>query len=264
MQVQKRDFDPYELNQLLKYSLNPNQFSATIQDPVEYLTGHVQFRDLDLHVSPDVLIPRVETEELVDLILNFVETLDNPFSVKIADVGTGSGAIGLSLAVELATKLTTFEVILGDISAPALRIAQQNAQELLSDELLERKVKFVESDLLTRFPMGPYTVIVANLPYIPSSRIPTLDTSVKEYEPWLALDGGDDGLDIISRLLNEVSDYLADEGRVFLEIDDSHTADQLEVLAPDFTVTINKDSANKNRFAILSKKLPETNAASGY
>lgn len=135
-----------------------------------------------------------------------------------------------------------------------MQVAQQNAQELLSDSWLAQTVSFVQSDLLSRFPSGPYDIIVANLPYIPSSRIPTLDPSVKDHEPWLALDGGDDGLDLISLLMNQAEEYLSATGHIFLEIDHTHTTENLAQLSPTFSVTVVPDSAGQNRFAILKQK----------
>jgi release factor glutamine methyltransferase len=158
--------------------------------PVPYLTGTRAFYDLDFAVTPDVLIPRPETEHLVESALQWAQ---GRHDVRLVDVGTGSGAIAVTLAVHLPEA----RVWAVDVSAAALDVARRNAIRHGAAE----RITFVQGDLLEPLIAAdqPVDLIAANLPYIASDELKTL--SVAQFEPLLALDGGADGLDYIRRLL---------------------------------------------------------------
>lgn len=175
--------------------------------PVAYLLGSRPFYDRLFRVSPHVLIPRPETEILVDLALKWSRAHARQ-NLRLIDVGTGSGVIG----VMLAAKLPEAFVIAADVSGAALSIAQENGADLPN-------LAFVQADLLTSFG-GRFDLIASNLPYIASAELNILE--VARFEPGVALDGGADGLDLIRALLDQVPRRLATPGLLLLE----HGADQ--------------------------------------
>lgn len=178
------------------------------REPVAYLIGRKEFYGLDFVVDKRVLIPRPETEMLVDLLLAHLQANPNKRFV-IADVGTGSGAIAVTTAVH-ATNTHIYGL---DISPDALAVARENGRRLAPDARLE----FLRSDLLAALP-EPADVIVANLPYVTDAEYTDLEPEVREYEPQLALTAGDKGLDVIQRLLAQVREHLKPNGVVLLEI----------------------------------------------
>ncbi len=177
-------------------------------EPVAYLIGRKEFYGLEFQVDPRVLIPRPETELLVDAVLNFISDRETSCSL-VADVGTGSGAISLALAAN-APQINVYAV---DLSHDALAVAQANVTALDG----RGQVKLLHGDLLTPLP-EPVDVIVANLPYISSKVYPELDADVRDYEPKVALESGMEGLDAIKQLLHQATHYLRPEGAIFLEI----------------------------------------------
>lgn len=249
-----RTFNAYEYNHLVKFGFDPIALSATVEHdiPVGYITNKVEFHGRIFNLSRDTLIPRHETEELIDLAISNFQT--PPLKITFADIGTGSGAIGITFAAELGVRNITYSAFLSDISEGALQITKSNAKELLDyKESVETtidsegEIKIFKADLLQGYPKNiKLDVIFANLPYIPSGRLPGLDNSVKNYEPHSALDGGPDGLKYIRELLNQSPEFLSPNGIVLLEVDDSHTN------ASDFynkwDITIIQDSNKKNRF----------------
>ena len=174
--------------------------------PLPYLVGKQAFFGLDFIVTPDVLIPRPETEQLVEETIQWLE--EHPLRRKLVDVGTGSGII----AVTLADHFDGLKISAVDISTEALAIAKKNALKFGVDQHIE----FLQSDLLQNCP-GRFDLIVANLPYIPSETLKSL--SVSRHEPLLALDGGQDGLDLINRLFAQSIDKLNPGGAMLLEIE---------------------------------------------
>jgi release factor glutamine methyltransferase len=178
---------------------------AQQQEPIPYITGNAPFFDFDLHVTPAVLIPRPETELLVETAVAYAQHHNSQTAV---DVGTGSGCI----AIALARFLPRVQVTAVDISPAALAIAQQNAQRLAPN-----RIQFQQSDLLQAV-AGPVDLIVANLPYVTSGEWQSLADGVKLHEPALALDGGEDGLELIRRLLEQAITRLRPNGAIFLEI----------------------------------------------
>lgn len=219
-----------------------NQAIGKIQAnvPLPYIIGHWEFYGLDFIINPSVLIPRPETELLVEQAINWLRS--NPQRRQAADIGTGSGCI----AVTLAHQIPDLEVIASDISQDALNIAEQNAQK----HQVAQRIRFLQSNLLP--PMDIWRakrdLICANLPYIPTATLHTL--KVFGREPTLALDGGVDGLNSIRKLLSEVHQYLQPGGFLLLEIDSSQGIAAL-ILAqeafPDAEVQLLPDLAGHAR-----------------
>ena len=177
------------------------------REPVAYITGTREFWGLDFLVTPAVLIPRPETEFVVEAALARLCDRTRPW--QIADVGTGSGC----LAVALAHELTNAAVTGTDISSAALEVARRNAAR----HGVESRVTFVETSLLEGV-TGPFDLIVANPPYVPASHEPTLSPDVRDHEPRPALYGhGTDGLDEIRALLTQSPSRLADGGVLLME-----------------------------------------------
>ncbi len=176
------------------------------REPVPYITGHREFYGLDFVVDRRVLIPRPETELLVERALESAARWTRPI---LADVGTGSGIVAISLAVHLphATVYAT------DASINPLQVAARNAAR---HGVLDR-LSLLYGDLLDPLP-EPVHVMVANLPYVPTELLATLDPDVADYEPLAALDGGPDGLLHIRRLLEQAADWLLPDGVILLEI----------------------------------------------
>ncbi len=177
-------------------------------EPVAYLIGRKEFYGIELQVDRRVLIPRPETEMLVDAVL-VVAANQSPEPVTVADVGTGSGAIALAVAANAENA----RIYALDVSPDALAVAAANTAKHDSRD----QVTLLHSDLLASLP-EPVDVIVANLPYVTSADYRTLDLDVRKYEPQLALEAGERGLDVIARLLRQVPSHLCPGGTVFLEI----------------------------------------------
>jgi release factor glutamine methyltransferase len=186
-------------------------FGALLQrreqrEPVAYLTGHREFYGLDFWVTPDVLIPRPETELLVE---SAIRLAAGTASLTIADIGTGSGCI----AIALAKSIPAAKLLAVDVSAKALRVAQQNAQQ----NNVSARILFLQSSLLTPLAQ-PVDMIVSNPPYVSKPQLDTLMPEIKYYEPALALDGGEDGLNIIEELLSQAREKLSPGGSLLVEI----------------------------------------------
>lgn len=184
--------------------------------PIQYILGKQEFMGLDFHVREGVLIPRPDTEILVEYIIDLVkgEYFNEKESIKIIDIGTGSGAITLSLA----HYLENAHVYSIDISPTALEVARENAKRLG----LESRVTFIEGDVLSPLEglnlYNSIDIIVSNPPYIPTKDIQELQREVAEHEPKMALDGGEDGLDFYRRIVREGVKYLTDGGALAFEI----------------------------------------------
>jgi len=183
-------------------------------EPVQYIVGHQEFMGLDFYVDDNVLIPRSDTEPLVEAIIEIAKELPRQNSINIMDIGTGSGAITVSLAkyIECA------QVTSADISKEALAIGKRNAtQNGVAD-----KIEFVNSDLFECFEneqdLNKFDIIVSNPPYIPSKDIDGLQVEVAEFEPRLALDGGHDGYDIYERIIRDAYKYLKINGILAFEV----------------------------------------------
>ncbi len=212
------------------------------REPVAYLIGHKEFFGLEFSVTPDVLIPRPETERLVELALEWMATTSSP--PIIADVGTGSGAIAVTLAVYLPQA----QVIATDTSATALVIAQRNAAR----HGVADRVRYVQGDLLAPLAGGwRYSYfIAANPPYLSQAELAAAPPEVARWEPRAALDGGPDGLSVIRRLLAMAADRLHAGGAVLVEIGAGQGAEVLKLARrhfPQAMVEIARDYAERDR-----------------
>jgi len=193
--------------------------------PLAYLTGHQEFFGLEFEVNPAVLIPRPETELLVERALSWIkaEGRGTPDSLRVVDVGTGSGCI----AVSLAAGRKTLRIVASDLSWEALEVAGRNARR----HQVADRVALLQMDLLTSL-AGPLDLILANLPYVPSDQLAVLPSS--RFEPRLALDGGEDGLQPIARLLEQVRTRLRPGSLALLEIEASEGSAALNLARSRF------------------------------
>lgn len=175
------------------------------REPIAYIVGRREFWGLEFDVTPDVLIPRPETEFIVE---EAIAGASRAFVRRIIDIGTGSGCLAVALAIEFPAA----RVVATDISPAALAIAARNAER----HNVVGRIAFVESDLL-RGVDGPAQLIVSNPPYVPSGESATLQPEVARHEPAPALYGGEDGLDVIRRVLADAPRCLAKEGLLIVE-----------------------------------------------
>lgn len=214
-------------------------------EPAAYICGQHEFMSLSFTVNPDVLIPRPDTEILVETVCELAREMDAP---AICEVGTGSGAI----AVSLARYLPRARIVATDISSAALQIARINAKQNGVE------VSFLAGDLLTPVAdRGPFDIIVANLPYIPESQWETLPPSVSCHEPRLALLAPGDGLDIYRRLLPQALEMLPPHGYLCFEIgwDQGEAARQMVQENGGFsTRELRKDLAGRDRVVVAGKE----------
>jgi release factor glutamine methyltransferase len=211
--------------------------------PIEYLINHSSFYFLDLYINEDVLIPRPETENLVDIILN-----SGIKPVNVVEIGTGSGAISIALSKNLPKDLNT-KFLSIDISEKALKIAKLNAKKNLVDN-----ITFKEVDIKYLKTNETFDLIVSNPPYINSKQIRYLEKSVKHHEPHIALDGGIDGLGIVRDILNFSKTHLSKDGEIYLEINSKR---QYESIKKEFkstfkTIKLLKDQYGRYRYVYLS------------
>lgn len=227
----------YELNDPQLQSANQLLDRIKNDEPLPYLVGKQSFFGLDFYVTPDVLIPRPETELLIEECIAWLE--EHPHKRKMADIGTGSGAI----AITLADRFEDLQVTAIDISEKALDIAKKNAAFLN----VETQIEFRLNDLLQNC-SERFDLIAANLPYIPTEKLSSLN--VTRFEPILALDGGPDGLDLIARLLHQSREHLKPGGVIILEIEEGQSESALKMvdtLVPEVEKAILNDLANRPR-----------------
>ena len=175
--------------------------------PTQYITGRQEFYGREFRVTPDVLIPRPETEHVVEAALARVVKAAGSMPLSIIDIGTGSGAIAVTLALE-----TGATVAATDISTAALRAASENARRL------NAPVHFVACDLADAIAGGRFDLVVSNPPYVPKSDSSTIQREVREYEPAVALYGGAHGLEVYRRLVPEAARLLKPGGWLVMEI----------------------------------------------
>ncbi|MFC1949735.1 peptide chain release factor N(5)-glutamine methyltransferase [Chloroflexota bacterium] len=231
------------------YELNPEEyekFRSLVQrrlsnEPTAYITGHREFYGLDFYVDSSVLIPRPETELLVDKV--FELSKERSLST-IADIGTGCGAIAISLAANLPQA----RIYATDISAAALEVALSNCWK----HGMEDRIILLEGDMLDSLP-EPVDIIVANLPYVRESELATVNTH--DFEPSLALGGGADGLDKIRRLCGQVSEKLSPGGSMLLEIGQGQgeaVTGLLRSLFPSTVIEVEPDLCGIERIVSLS------------
>lgn len=212
-------------------------------EPTAYLTGYKEFMSLKFMVSPAVLIPRPDTELLVEKAIEVGKNISRP---RICDVGTGSGAI----AVSLAHYLPEAGVHASDISFEALKIAQYNAQSTAVE------VHFHQGDLLEGLTdEGPFDIITANLPYIPEDEYVLLATEVKDYEPSIALKVKGDGLDLYRRLLPQALKMLNPGGHLLIEIAWNQGQKAVSIASEYFLhIEILQDMAGRDRVLMARRE----------
>ena len=176
-------------------------------EPMQYIIGETEFYGLPFRVTPDVLIPRPETEHLVEKVLDLAVGFEQP---RIVDVGTGSGAIAISLASKLARAAITAI----DLSPAAIAVASENAHR----NGVAARIRFLQGDLLAPVAAEKFEIVVSNPPYVPATEHATLAAEVREYEPALALFAGEDGLSIYRRLIPQARSVLIPGGLLVFEI----------------------------------------------
>ena len=209
--------------------------------PLAYITGNKAFFGLDFIVNEQVLIPRPETEILVEQAISWLEA--HPGRRETADIGTGSGIIAISLA----KRFPDLRVTAVDISQKALAIARRNA----SLHAVEHQIHFIQSDLLSGVELT-FDLILANLPYIPSNELDTL--AVARYEPRLALDGGEDGMKLITELIDTLQKKMLPNGCAFLEIQYNQYRTVREIVIrkfPKAIISVIKDLGSLNRLVYI-------------
>lgn len=203
-------------------------------EPNQYITGTQEFWSLPFRVNPNVLIPRPETELLVEVVLEFLRSSDS--NISILDLGTGSGAIAIALAREL----SGVPIVATDLSMAALQLARENARMNQVDE----KIHFVRSDMFAAISISSekFTVVVTNPPYVSHAEFSKLAREIRDYEPRGALDGGPDGLTAIKYIIKEASTVLCQTGALIMEMG----ADQAESVS-----TLVRDSQHYQSYRII-------------
>lgn len=212
-------------------------------EPLQYVLGEWDFRTLTLKCDRRALIPRPETEELVERVLKHLKSLPPSGNPLVVDVGTGTGCITLSLAKECARG-----IFLGtDISPEAVALARENAERCA----LGGRAKFAVADGLDEFDPESVDVIVSNPPYVTTAECDTLDPRVRDFEPRMALDGGVSGLDFYERYISDAVAVLKPGGAVFFEIGESQGESVRRLLTEwGFSeIRIEKDLSGRDRFA---------------
>jgi release factor glutamine methyltransferase len=187
--------------------------------PAQYITGRQEFWGLDFIVNPAVLIPRPETEHVIEAVVPLARETTRP---RIIDVGTGSGCIAIALAHELPHA----DVIAVDLSPEALEVARLNATRLQ----LESRIRFLQSDLLSAVAGQQFDFVVSNPPYVGEREADRVQREVRKYEPHIAVFGGEYGLDIIHRLVSQAGPVLVPGGWLIMEIGFTQSREVLEML----------------------------------
>lgn len=239
----------------LDAALSPIQFDSAQQafsrliagEPLPYILGHWEFFGLDFDVTKDVLIPRPETELLVEKAIQFLKK--HPEKKSIADIGTGSGAIAISIA----KNIPKIKILATDILANALIVARRNAVK----HRVENQIEFAACDLLPKpqvkgqksdLQPANFNLVCANLPYIPTKTLHSLEIFGKE--PTLALDGGNDGLDLYRKLFSIIPKWLAPGGVLYLEIEATQGKSAVSLAQNHFAnaeINLHQDLAGKDR-----------------
>ena len=215
-------------------------------EPVAYLVGHREFFGLEFRVTPDVLVPRPDTETLVMELLDLAKSTPEP---RILDIGTGSGCIGIAIAVNNRQARLTAT----DVSAGALDIARENAES----HDVSTRIRFLIGDVFAPLePSEQFDLIVSNPPYVADHEMETMQADVRLHEPRLSLLAGPDGLDVIRRVVAEASDFLVPGGHLLLEIDPGQAETVTELLRSQETyeeIGVSKDLAGKERLVYAGR-----------
>jgi len=215
--------------------------------PAQYITGHQEFWGMDFIVSPAVLIPRPETEHVVETVLSKIggEASSRGAALKMVDVGTGSGCIALALAKELPGA----EIFATEISAEALAVARANAAR----HQLEHRVRFHQTDLLDGFPAGAFDFVVSNPPYVGESEEDQVQLEVRRFEPRDAVFAGPSGREVIERLIPQAMSVLKPGGLLVIEVSGTIATGVVKLLSDWNEVELIKDLQGIPRVAIARK-----------
>jgi len=191
-------------------------------EPLQYILGSQNFMGYDFKVTPDVLIPRFDTEILAELaVKRLLELKDEKQAVSLLDLCTGSGCVAVSVGLKAAPEFEKISVFGTDISEAAVKVARNNYEANVTEEDLKSlQERFFVSDLFENIE-GCFDMITANPPYIVRDEIRDLMPEITEHEPYLALDGGNDGMDFYRRICEAAPGYLKRGGRLLMEFDDS-------------------------------------------
>lgn len=228
----------YDLNVMVVDDVTQKKLNLAITklkngEPLAYITNSAPFFGEKFYVDKNVLIPRMETELLLEWV---IKDNKSKHDLKILDMCTGSGCIAIILKKYLNCTITAV-----DCDNNALKIAQKNAKRH------NVNINFVQSNMFDKL-SGQYDIIVCNPPYIPSKAIKKLDNNVKDYEPKLALDGGDDGLDYYRIIVNDSPAKLTNNGFLYLEIGHDQGRSVPQILKANFkNITVKKDYDNNDR-----------------
>lgn len=233
-----RPLDPDELAYL-----KPLVKRRSEHEPLQYITGETDFFNVTIKVRPGVLIPRMETEQLVEMVLQ--QYPGNP-NLRVLDIGTGSGCIPIALKKES----PSLNIFASDISEDALEIARENATKNHTD------ITFIKDDILSprAFKDGEkFDIIISNPPYILEEEREDLDLEVREYEPSLALFCSSTS-SMFSAIHNFALNHLHEEGQLYLELHENHANEVLEIFnTQNWSASVVKDYGNKDRFLIAKK-----------
>lgn len=208
-------------------------------EPVQYILGKAHFYGLELKVNPSVLIPRPETEGLVEWVVN-----QNPDQLRVLEIGTGSGAISLALK----TLRPLFRITATDISIPALKVARRNARRL------NCAITCLHADMYPPLRKNRFDLIVSNPPYVSTSQYQELPPEVRWHEPKLALAAGRDGLACYREIITRAAKYLTPGGKVYLEIGEQQAAAISAIASKHgfYGFALKQDLAGKDRYVCLS------------
>lgn len=226
-----------------------NEFKKRIEamqsdKPIQYVIGNVNFYGNKFQVNEKVLIPRFETEELVENTINYISEIFPNTNLKVIDLGTGSGCIGITLK----KKIPQLDVTLLDISPEALQVASTNAKNLEVD------VTLIQNDMLDNIE-GTYDVIISNPPYIKTNEV--IEDIVKNNEPHLALYAGEDGLDCYRKIIKEAKYHLNHPYLIAFEIGESQKEDIINLVKmsfPQATIISEKDMQDRDRMIFIYEK----------
>ena len=217
------------------------QSQLLVHRPAQYIIGSAEFHGHSFKVDERVLIPRPETEELVDLILS-----ENPnTNIKVLDIGTGSGAIALSLAIDR----DNWQVTASDISSNALELAQENA------EVIDVAIDFVQSDCFQEI-TGKYDIIVSNPPYISETDREEVGLNVLTSEPHLALFAVEDGYAVYRKIAENAQKHLTEKGKIYLEIgykQGEYVKKLFESAFPEMRIRVLQDQFGKDRMVVVDR-----------
>ena len=212
--------------------------------PLSHLAGFEYFYDRKFKVTKDVLSPRMETEELIYKVIEYIKSI-NKNNIKILDLCTGSGIIGITLRKELESK--SLKVVASDISEEALKVAKENAI------MNEAEVKFIQSDIFENI-NEKFDIIVSNPPYIAYSDKITMEDNVLNYDPHLALFAEEDGMYFYRKIVENSKEYLNKDGMIFFEIGYDQREKILKLANEnEFKAEVYKDINGRDRMAILER-----------